>query len=328
MKKEDIFINSRGGWQPNERLEFEPIFVWPPQPKKFLKWILEYIWPWNIFYFLTALLTYLFFQPSIVDMNTFSLDWISIIFFRNLFLVVFFASLWHLRLYTFEKQKDKYKFNLRPLSKGRGWLLGTQTRENIFWCVFSAVPIMTAYEVLLMWAYSNDLLLFSIGKWYDSPFYFCLMFLIIPLWHYFHFFMIHRISHLKVCYKMFHYLHHKNVNTGPWCGLSMHPIEHILYFSSLLIHFIIPTHMMHFIFQSQRTALMALYGHSGFAELVINEKTNFTIPHATYFHYLHHKYFECNYGDLTIPFDKWFGSFHDGSKELHEKLFIKNRKIN
>ena len=45
-------------------------------------------------------------------------------------------------------------------------------------------------------------------------------------------------------------------------------------------------------------------------------------------HYLHHKYFECNYGDLTIPFDKWFGSFHDGSKELDEKLFIKNRKIN
>ena len=85
--------------------------------------------------------------------------------------------------------------------------------------------------------------------------------------------------------------------------------------------------MMHFIFQSQRTALMALYGHSGFAELVINEKTDFTIPHATYFHYLHHKYFECNYGDLTIPFDKWFGSFHDGTKELHEKLFKKNKKL-
>ena len=79
--KENIFINSSGGWQPNARLEFEPIFVWPPQPKKFLKWILEYIWPWNIFYFLTALLTYLFFQPSIVDMKTFSLNWISIIFF-------------------------------------------------------------------------------------------------------------------------------------------------------------------------------------------------------------------------------------------------------
>ena len=86
--------------------------------------------------------------------------------------------------------------------------------------------------------------------------------------------------------------------------------------------------MMHFMFHSQRTALMALYGHSGFAELVVNEKTDFTIPHATYFHYLHHKYFECNYGDLTIPFDKWFGSFYDGTKELHEKLFIKNRKIN
>ena len=25
-----------------------------------------------------------------------------------------------------------------------------------------------------------------------------------------------------------------------------------------------------------------------------------------------HRYFECNYGDATIPLDKWFGSFRDG----------------
>merc|ERR1712072_1238471 len=29
------------------------------------------------------------------------------------------------------------------------------------------------------------------------------------------------------------------------------------------------------------------------------------------YHYLHHRYFECNYGTNGIPFDKWFGTFRD-----------------
>ena len=33
-----------------------------------------------------------------------------------------------------------------------------------------------------------------------------------------------------------------------------------------------------------------------------------------FIHYLHHKYFEVNYGDGLIPLDKWFGTFHDGTK--------------
>lgn len=32
-----------------------------------------------------------------------------------------------------------------------------------------------------------------------------------------------------------------------------------------------------------------------------------------FFHQLHHRYFECNYGTSEVPFDKWFGTFHDGS---------------
>jgi hypothetical protein len=29
------------------------------------------------------------------------------------------------------------------------------------------------------------------------------------------------------------------------------------------------------------------------------------------FHYIHHRYFECNYGTLGIPLDAWFGTFRD-----------------
>ena len=322
--KEDIFINSSGGWQPKQRLEFDPVFIWPPKPNQFIKWLLKfpgYIWPWNIFYIGIAFISYYFFQPEISRCITFKLDWILVILFRNIFLIILLAGFWHTRLYIFNHQNDKFKYNPNPLGKNKKhWFLGTQTRENMFWTLFSAAPIWTAYEVFLMWGFANDYFLFPIKDWLANPIYFCLLFLLIPVWQVFHFYVTHRISHWKIFYNLFHFLHHRNVNTGPWSGLSMHPIEHIIYFSTILIHFIIPTHPLHFIFHAQQTALRAIQGHSGYDQLIINKKDT-ALPHASYFHYLHHKYFECNYGELTIPLDKWFGSFHDGTKKFHEKLF-------
>ena len=32
-----------------------------------------------------------------------------------------------------------------------------------------------------------------------------------------------------------------------------------------------------------------------------------------------HKYFNCNFGDIIIPIDKWFGTFNDGSAEIKNK---------
>jgi sterol desaturase/sphingolipid hydroxylase (fatty acid hydroxylase superfamily) len=40
---------------------------------------------------------------------------------------------------------------------------------------------------------------------------------------------------------------------------------------------------------------------------------------------MHHRYFECNYGSLEIPWDKFFGSFHDGTTEA-DKLMKERRK--
>ena len=326
-KNEEVFINPRGGWQPNKKLEFDPVFVWPPNPNKFFKWLLKfpgYIWPWNIFYIAIAFLTFFYFQPDISKCESFSLDWISIILIRNIFLIILLAGFWHTRLHILKSQNDDFKYNPNPLGKEKNqWFLGSQTRENIFWSIFSGGTIWTAYEVFLFWMYANDLFLLPIKDWISHPIYFCLLFLFIPIWQVFHFYVTHRISHWKIFYKMFHFLHHRNVNTGPWSGLSMHPIEHLFYFSTVLIHLVIPTHPLHFVFHIQQTALRAIQGHSGYDQLILNSNSKAALPCASYFHYLHHKYFECNYGELTIPLDKWFGSFHDGTKILHEKIFKK-----
>ncbi|MEO1043772.1 MAG: sterol desaturase family protein, partial [Pseudomonadota bacterium] len=46
-----------------------------------------------------------------------------------------------------------------------------------------------------------------------------------------------------------------------------------------------------------------------------------------YGHYLHHKYFEVNYGDGLVPFDKLFGTYHDGSEEADAQMRARLKKL-
>ena len=72
------------------------------------------------------------------------------------------------------------------------------------------------------------------------------------------------------------------------------------------------------IFHLQHLAFAPAKGHSGFERVVV--KDDKAIGTGSYFHQLHHKHFECNYGNDIIHLDKWFGTFHDGSKEAEKKM--------
>ena len=325
MEKEEL-VNSGGGWAP-EKLEYKPIFVWPPKPIALLKWLFHFpdgfIFPWAAIHIGITLISYFYFLPSFNKFINFNLDWISIIFIRNFIILFVYTGLWHMHLHINRSQEDKFRYNLKPLGVGKSWLFGSQTKENMFWSLCSALPIWTAYECIMLWCYANDYMLFPIKEWLSNPIYFLFLFIAIPIIQHIHFYFIHRLIHWKPLYKWVHYLHHKNVTVGPWSGLSMHPVEHLLYISTILVHFFIPSHPIHFIYQGIHTIVGAQKGHSGYERLVVNKKTGASIPSAGYFHYLHHKYFECNYGELTSPLDKWFGSFHDGTKKTHNKIFKK-----
>jgi sterol desaturase/sphingolipid hydroxylase (fatty acid hydroxylase superfamily) len=135
--------------------------------------------------------------------------------------------------------------------------------------------------------------------------------LMIPLLRELHFYLVHRLLHVPVLYRTVHWLHHNNVNPGPWSGLAMHPIEHLLYFSGVLIHWVVPSHPVHALFHLIHAGLSPVPGHTGFDKVVVG-KAGAVDTHCLA-HYLHHKYFECNYADGSIPLDQWFGTFHDGS---------------
>ena len=173
----------------------------------------------------------------------------------------------------------------------------------------------------MTWAYANGMLPYLDPR--QQPLLFAAWLCAIQLWRLFHFYWVHRLLHWPPLYRAGHYLHHRNINVGPWSGLAMHPLEHVLYFSCMLIHWVVPSHPIHMIFNGQHAAFTPAQGHVGFEKLLL--KGNAGVAAGSYFHQLHHRYFECNYGEPDIPFDHWFGTSHDGSPEAHASMREKRR---
>ena len=316
-----------GEWQPAKRPVPAPIFAWPPRPVEALKWMFGfpgYLWPWNAIYMLIAIGTWFYLQPALERCVEFRVDWIAEMYVRNIAMLIVIAGAWHVYFYRFKAQGTRYKYTSKWLAtSNRKFLWGNQLRDNIFWSCVSGGTIWTAYEVVSMWAFANEIIPYV--DWRTEPIYFVVLLCGIQFWRLFHFYWTHRLTHWKPLYKSAHYLHHKNINIGPWSGLAMHPIEHLLYFSCILIHWVVPSHPIHMLMNAQHAAFTPAQGHVGFDKIEVGSSDR--MPAASFFHQLHHRYFECNYGENDFPFDYWFGTFHDGSPESHASMRAKRKAV-
>jgi len=261
--------------------------------------------------------------PSLDHFQTLSVFWYGVLLVRNLVLTLIVYGACHLWLYVFRKQGTSFKYNRKwPDGNSKRFTFNNQTYDNMFWTLVSGVPIWTCYEVLLLWAYSNGYV--TMINPVENTLAFTLIFFLVPFVHEVGFYFAHRLLHWPPLYRIAHQVHHRNTNPGPWSGLSMHPIEHVIYFSSVLIFFVIPAHPVHMINLISRLGIAPAEGHTGFDRLVTGQETS--VDASSYAHYLHHKYFEVNYADGIVPLDKWFGSFHDGTPEAHEKMKERRRR--
>ena len=59
--------------------------------------------------------------------------------------------------------------------------------------------------------------------------------------------------------------------------------------------------------------------------LLIKDKRRLAL--GTFYHQLHHRYYECNYGNEEMPWDRWFGTFHDGSELATEKTRARKKAM-
>lgn len=313
-------------FHPDLPISMSPVFDVPPKPKAAAVWLfgtwLKLTPPVSHLFF--ALIATFFLLPSITEMQNIQWGWILRITSINLLSVLLLAGSLHFYLHVLSAQKLRLKFDIRPMEKSARFTFGNQVWDNVFWTLASGVPIWSGWMVLYFYVAANNWIP-SLQTFSSSPIWFVLLFFIIRFWQSLHFYCIHRLIHYPWIYKNIHYLHHRNINVGPWSGLSMHPAEHILYYSGILIHFALPSHPLHVLFHMFSLNLGAVYTHSGFDKLIV--KNVETIKAGSFHHQLHHRYFECNYGSEEIPIDRWFRSFHDGTPAANQHIRERKKRL-
>ncbi len=315
--------SSKGGASfqhtPELPVQLNPFFSWPPNLAGVIRWLMA---SWlaigtHLLCLTLAGTVYFLLQPTAAEMQTLSLEWMVQIWLRNLLIIFMVAGALHFYFYILKKQGNELKYEKRDQDRNsKVHNFGNQILDNMFWTLGSGVLIWSVYEILYFWLSANGHLpTFAIS---DHPVWFVILFALIPLWSSMHFYWIHRFLHWPPLYRLAHALHHRNVNIGPWSGISMHPIEHVIYLSSLLIHFVVVSHPLHFLFHTYYQTAGATISHSGFEGLKVRGEKRVEL--GVFFHQLHHKHFKCNYGTIEMPWDRWFGSFHDGSEAATKRI--------
>ncbi len=310
--------DKQGDWAPNALLKPAPIWLFPPQPKKILAWVPAFFFPYNVLFMISALVYWYAAVPPIETLMSFSWDWVLRMLAINLALTFLWYQGWEIPLYISKRQQNRFKYNHKfpQDQKGKRFFLKSQAFDNMVRSLLFGVPIWSALQVFMLWTFANGYIPWMTFS--SNPVWLAFIVLIVPIIHDFHFYCIHRLIHTPVLYKWVHYVHHKSVNPSPWSSLSMHPVEHLLYFSTVFWHFIIPSNPVIALYQLHFAGFGAVPGHVGFDKVEVIGETAFD-THA-YMHYLHHKHFNVNYGgDGLVPFDIVFGTYHDGSKQANKQ---------
>ena len=303
-------------FRPAETIAPPPIYAWPPQPLKAARWfVTEFLFPWGIFFTGLAVFAWFALTPDLERMTRVEPGWIALLWLRNALLLGLVAGGLHWHLHVRKAQEKRFKFDKRWLaSNSRRFLFHDQVKDNMFWSLISGVTIWTAYEAATLWAYASG---FIAGTtWAEAPVYLAFLLVLTFFWSSAHFELAHRPLHWRPIYRLAHALHHKNVNTGPWSGISMHPLEHLVYFTVFLLWWVVPADPVVITLTGFFQGLSPAISHCGFQKIRLGSNT--WLPAGTHFHTLHHQLFDVNYGQQITPTDKLFDTWHDGTDAAYE----------
>ncbi|MEO1140963.1 MAG: sterol desaturase family protein [Pseudomonadota bacterium] len=319
--------SSRKVWNftPTLPIQTAPYWDWPLRPLASVLYLLK---SWNplgtrIFLLITAFVSWTWFTPELARAQTIEFGWIFEVWLKNMIILTVIAGGLHMLLWVLKVQDDDYRYDMRPMMKGaKVFHFNNQVYDNMFWS-YVAIQFLTFYECLMWWSYANGWA--TMITFESNPVWFIALIVLIPIWAGFYFYCHHRLLHVGFMYRHVHSWHHKNINTGPWSGLAMHPVESFILVCDTLMFFIIPAHPVHVLFLLYHHGIGAPTSHAGFEKLKAGKSAGFEL--GDFFHQLHHKYFDCNYGTWETPWDKWFNTFHDGTKDGDDLVKERRRQI-
>jgi len=276
------------------------------------------------FLLLAAFVVWRWFSPSVAEASTFRFGWIAQIWVRNLVLLLVVAGGSHVLLYKLRIQGDDLRYDSRPMGKKkRIFLFNDQILDNMFLTLASASVIGTAWESLGWWAYANDV--FRIISFDDHPVWFIVITALIPIWSANYFAVGHWILHRPAAYRRIHSWHHRNVNVGPWSGLAMHPVEHVVLYGDIIVLLLVPTAPFHMMFAIMHHTLGAPLSHTGYDAIALPGGRRWEV--GDFHHQLHHRFIECNYGGIESPLDDWAHSLHDGTPDGDRLIGARRRSL-
>ncbi|MGB3179364.1 MAG: sterol desaturase family protein [Albidovulum sp.] len=325
-KQADAPTNREWNYHPDLPLSDPSIFKWPPAPGFMLRWFAR---NWlmlseRVMIAILAVMIWAVALPKLDVADSFAFGWVAQVWTVNMALMCVIAGGLHWYFYMRRGQGKRLKFDARDQAKGNKlWDFSNQVHDNVFWSLTSGVAQLTGFQVVTMWLMANGYA--PVITAFEHPVWFVLALVLLPIWSAFHFYWVHRLLHVPFIYKHVHALHHRNVNIGPWAGFSMHPVEHLLYLSSLAIHWVVPSHPIHLVFHVIYQGPGAAMTHTGYEDLLIRDKRRLAL--GTFYHQLHHRYYECNYGNQEMPWDRWFGTFHDGTEAGTQETRARKKRM-
>jgi len=245
--------------------------------------------------------------PAFGPAKEFLPNWMVHILARNLLATWVICGFWDWFLYFSPLQKKLHKYKMNPTYPSF-----TQIKHDAL-VTTSASCAAAGIEIVLchLWATGQLTLTTNMS---DAPYLNLAMALLLTHYRIPHFHLIHRAMHPwktttfpdigRFLYRQVHSLHHKSYNPTAFSGTNMHPVESTLYYSAALIPVAFGLHPVHALGVIVDCAMGAWLGHDGFQ----------WPGSGDYFHMLHHKHFDCNYGAMHVPLDWLFGTYA-GSKE-------------
>jgi len=106
----------------------------------------------------------------------------------------------------------------------------------------------------------------------------------------------------------------------------MHPVEAFLTFASVAPYLLIPSNELIITAAMLYNYQAAVPAHLGFGRVIVGPLGWLQDATDNYYHYLHHRYHECNYSGSI--FDKWFGTWHYGTVESHDRMKARLKRLN
>ena len=254
--------------------------------------------PWLTLYALIALGLWGLLRLVHADFSHILAGWALLLLACNELIATAFYGAWHYLLYARRAQRAQFKYNPTwPRERDDRFLFAQQTRSNVFWTLgLICFGAHGSYMILTLWAQAIGIA--PVTTWQSSPVYCTVLLLALVFFHAVHFYVFHRLLHFRPLYRTVHYLHHQNVNPGPWSGLCKCTRWSTCFTSR--------EHCCCGSFRRPRCmfCILSLWSRSPRRRVTADSAgwcwENRALQPTGFYHYLHHKFFRVNFGD-TLP---------------------------